>query len=209
MIYAIANTKGGTGKTTTAVHLATMLAQHAPALLIDGDPQASAVSWAAWRRENQREPSPTTTSLHGKAILEEGRGLSGGFANTVVDVGGRDSAGLRSSLLLAQRAIIPVGASNLDAAAMTDLLEIVDLAKEFNPALDVRVLLTRIDPRTKDAGDMLNFLQKDQGLNVLRARVCERVAFRRVIGEGAIAQEIGKDPQATAEMEAFFKEVTA
>ena len=91
---------------------------------------------------------------------------------------------------------------------MTDLLEILDLAKEYNPALDVRVLLTRIDPRTKDAGEMLTFL-KEQGLNVLNSRICERVAFRRVIGEGAIAQEIGKDPQATAEMEAFFREVTA
>ena len=55
---------------------------------------------------------------------------------------------------------------------------------------------------------MLTFL-KEQGLNVLNGRICERVAFRRVIGEGAIAQEIGKDPQATAEMEAFFTEVTA
>lgn len=208
MIYAIANTKGGTGKTTTAVHLATMLAKQAPTLLIDGDPQASAVSWAAWRRESGRTPSPTTTALHGKAILEEGRSLAAGFSHAVIDVGGRDSAGLRASLLLSQCAIIPVGASNLDAAAMTDLLEILDLAKEYNPALDVRVLLTRIDPRTKDAGEMLTFL-KEQGLNVLNSRICERVAFRRVIGEGAIAQEIGKDPQATAEMEAFFREVTA
>lgn len=208
MIYAIANTKGGTGKTTTAVHLATMLARQTPTLLVDGDPQASAASWAAWRREAGREPSPTTTALTGKAILEEGRSLSSAFTHTVIDVGGRDSAGLRASLLLSQRAIIPVGASNLDAAAMTDLLEIVELAKEFNPSLDVRVLLTRIDPRTKDAGEMLTYLQ-EQGLNVLHSRVCERVAFRRAIGEGAIAQEIGKDLQATTEMEAFFKEVAA
>ena len=109
--------------------------------------------------------------------------------------------------MLSQRAIIPVGASNLDAAAMTDLLEIVDLAKNYNPDLDVRVLLTRVDPRTKDAGDMLEFLQEQQ-LKVLPTRVCERVAYRRAIGEGAIVQELGKDALAIAEMEAFFKEAS-
>jgi chromosome partitioning protein len=45
MIYAVVNTKGGVGKTTTAVHLATMLARTQRTLLIDGDPQASAASW--------------------------------------------------------------------------------------------------------------------------------------------------------------------
>ena len=52
MIYAVVNTKGGVGKTTTAVHLATMLSRLGETLLIDGDPQASAASWAAWRRDN-------------------------------------------------------------------------------------------------------------------------------------------------------------
>lgn len=69
MIFACVNTKGGVGKTTTAVHLATMLARQHRTLLIDGDPQASAASWAAWRRESDYQPSPTTTCLTGKAIL--------------------------------------------------------------------------------------------------------------------------------------------
>jgi chromosome partitioning protein len=207
MIYACVNTKGGVGKTTTAVHLAVMLANRGPTLLIDGDPQASAASWAAWRRETSYEPSPTTTCLAGKAILTEGRQLAAGFDHVVVDAGGRDSVGLRSALLLAQRAIIPVGASNLDAAAMTDLLEVVDLARDYNPDLDVRVLLTRVDPRTRDAAEMLTFLM-EQKLVVLPTKVCERVAFRRAIGEGATVQELGKDPAATAEVSAFFREAT-
>ena len=73
-VYAVVNTKGGVGKTTTAVHLATMLARTSKTLLIDGDPQASAASWAAWRRDNDRVTSPTTTCLTGKAILSEGKG---------------------------------------------------------------------------------------------------------------------------------------
>ena len=209
-IYAVVNTKGGVGKTTTAVHLATMLARTNPTLLIDGDPQASAASWAAWRRESEHSTSPTTTCLTGKAILSEGKNLSSGFKNTVVDAGGRDSQGLRSALLLAQVAIIPVGASNLDAAAMTDLLEIVELAKDYNDSLDVRVLLTRIDPRTKDLGEMLEYL-KEQNLNVMETKVCERVAYRRSIGEGSIVQEAlkSKDSAAIAEMESLLKEIGA
>lgn len=209
MIYAVVNTKGGVGKTTTAIHLAAMLAKDSRTLLIDGDPQASAASWAAWRRDHpDYAPSPTTTCLAGKAIFTEGKQLAAGFDNVVVDAGGRDSVGLRSALILAQRAVIPVGASNLDAAAMTDLLEVVELSKDYNPELDVRVLLCRVDPRTRDAGEMLEFLH-EQKLSVLNTRVCERVAFRRAIGEGATVQEIGKDASAVAEIEGFFKEITA
>ncbi|EHV2051907.1 ParA family protein [Salmonella enterica] len=209
MIYAVVNTKGGVGKTTTAVHLATMLSRTGTALLIDGDPQASAASWAAWRRDNPAyDPSPTTTCLTGKAIFNEGKALSCGFDNVVVDVGGRDATGLRSALLLAHRAIIPVGASNLDAAAMTDLLEVVELARDYNPELDVKVLLTRVDSRTKDAADMLEFLT-EQNLPVLNSQVCERVAYRRAIGEGATVLEFGKDNAAIAEIESVFREVTA
>ena len=207
MIYAVVNTKGGVGKTTTAVHLATMLARTGKTLLIDGDPQTSSATWAAWRRENaEAKISPTTTCLTGKAILSEGKPLAKGFDNVVVDVGGRDTYGIRSALLLAERAIIPIGASNLDSAALTDLMTVVDLARDYNPELDVRVLLTRIDSRTKDADEMLEFLH-DQKLIVFNTKVCERVAYRRAIGEGAIVQELNKDKTAIVEMEAFLIEV--
>jgi chromosome partitioning protein len=209
MIFACVNTKGGVGKTTTAVHLAVLLAGQGETLLIDGDAQASAASWAAWRREKpEYSPSPTTVRLDGKGILSEGKQLAKGFKHVVVDAGGRDSSALRSALLLGQRAIIPVGASQLDAAALTDLMTVVDLARDYNPELDVRVLLTRVDPRTKDAADMRAFL-KEQDLVALSAMICERVAFRRAIGEGATVHELRKDPSAMAEVEAFFREVSA
>jgi chromosome partitioning protein len=128
----------------------------------------------------------------------------------VVDAGGRDSIGLRSALLLANKAIVPVGASNFDSAAMTDLLEVVELAREYNPELDVRVLLSRVDPRTKETAEMLEFLA-EQKLNVLAVRVHERVAYRRATGEGLIVHEVGKskDAQAIKEMDAFLREISA
>lgn len=91
---------------------------------------------------------------------------------------------------------------------MTDLLEVVELARDYNPELDVKVLLTRVDSRTKDAADMLEFLT-EQNLPVLNSQVCERVAYRRAIGEGATVLEFGKDNAAIAEIESVFREVTA
>lgn len=207
MIYAVVNTKGGVGKTTTAVHLATMLAEQGKTLLIDADPQQSAASWAVWRSDADRDPSPTTVCLTGRAVFDQGYKLSEDYDNTVVDAGGRDAAGLRAALLLAQVAVIPVGASNLDAAAMTDLLEVVDISRDYNPNLNVRVLLTRIDLRTKESSEMIKFIE-NQGLNLMKARICERVAYRRTVGEGATVKDLKKDPQATQEMIEFFKELT-
>lgn len=207
MIYAVINSKGGVGKTTIAVHLATHFAKTASTLLIDGDPQASAASWAAWRRDAGTSISPNTTSLLGKAILDEGRPLSSKFTHAVVDAGGRDSAGLRAALLLADHALVPVIASQLDAAALTDVLAIIDMAKDFNPALTVRVLLNRIDTRTKDTADMLTYLAT-KDLNVCTSLLAERVAYRRAVGEGLTVTEYGKDPAAVREIKALFAELT-
>lgn len=58
MYIAVLNTKGGVGKTTTAVYLS--LAAHnanpdRPVVLIDADPQKSALSWAEIAKENGEE----------------------------------------------------------------------------------------------------------------------------------------------------------
>lgn len=208
MIYAIVNTKGGVGKTTVAVHLATHLARQGSTLLIDGDVQASAASWATWRREaSLSTPSPTTVSLLGASIGAEGPHLAGNFDHMVIDVGGMDSAGLRCAVLLADRAIIPVGASQLDAAALADILQVISDATVLKPTTRALVLLNRINAQTKDTADMLDYLRK-KGLTILDTALAERVAYRRAVGEGMAVWEYGRDKLADKEVAAAMDEIT-
>ena len=46
MLVTCASAKGGVGKTTSAVHIAAVLAKDDKTLLIDGDPNHSALKWA-------------------------------------------------------------------------------------------------------------------------------------------------------------------
>ncbi len=66
-VYALANQKGGVGKTTTAINMAACVAEAGtPVLLIDLDPQANATTGLGFRPE-QLEAS-TYDLLHGRAL---------------------------------------------------------------------------------------------------------------------------------------------
>jgi chromosome partitioning protein len=212
MIYATANEKGGVGKTTIAFQIALHLAKNnRDVLLVDADIQASATDICLMRSEAQLTPTITCISLNKGNIAEEIRKLSDRFDDVVIDVGGRDTRTMRSTLLVAEKVIIPVLPAQIDAWALESMDELICQARGFNSALIALIALNNVDsnPRMKFADSIVEFATELKNCRVMKSRLTSRVAHRRVAAEGKTLQELSNpDIKAIAEFSSFMQEVS-
>lgn len=118
----VASRKGGSGKTTLAVHLAALAdSPTAPALLIDADPQGSATFW--YNRRSATTPLLSAVNAGGvAAVLKDARSSKVGFA--IIDSPPHDAGGISTLMRLADLAVIPTRPGPLDLAAVASTIEI-------------------------------------------------------------------------------------
>ena len=106
MIIAVVSQKGGTGKTTVATNLAACYAAEGQeVMLVDADPQHSALDWKA-----DRPPAlPQVHALHlpEKNLFQEVQHLSQKYALVIIDGGGRITATARAAVAAADFLILP------------------------------------------------------------------------------------------------------
>ena len=143
---AVANLKGGVGKTTTAVFVAAGLHRLGRTLLVDADAQQSALEWS------QQDPifPFTVVSLPVRDLHRRLADLGQGYDHVVIDTGPADGAIIRSAVMAADLVIVPASPTGLDVNRLMPTVELLAEVDAIHP-VQVGVLLTRVRRGTLSA----------------------------------------------------------
>ncbi len=204
-ILAIVNQKGGTGKTTLAMHLAAGLARRGETVVVDLDPQTSALQWAG----QGGAPFPVPVKqVPGRWDGQTLRRTYKAYRHVVLDCPpALDSHAARQALRVCDIALIPVLPSPVDLWASLRLPQEIAAAREENPQLKAYLVLNQIEPKSALSGAMREALAEFD-LPALAAVMRRRAIYRSAALEGLTVYQMGsRAAAAVEEIEAIIEEI--
>lgn len=184
-VITFANAKGGAGKTTAALILATELASQGHRVtILDADPQRWISHWheISGPQKNIAVISEVTTASL-QCHIRENRGTTDYF---VIDLAGARDALVATAIGLSDHVMIPVQGCAMDARGAAQILE---LLKQLDERAGIRiahsVVLTRVSSLvTTRAMAAIKTLLSARGVTVLDTPIGERTAFRDIFDCG-------------------------
>lgn len=176
MIITVASFKGGVGKTTTALHLAAYFARLAPTVLIDGDPNRSASTWAT------RGAPPFPVAPESQIALWARK-----TEHLVIDTKARPEASdLRALVEGCDLLILPTTPDPFSLDALHLTLDALDSLA----AGSYRILLTIVPPRPMPDGEHARSTLSQAGLPLFGRDIRRTVAFQRAALEGVTVDQV-------------------
>lgn len=201
-IVAILSQKGGTGKTTLALHLA-VAAERAgeTAAVIDLDPQASASGWSDARKGESPAvvPVPFARLTH---ALEAAK--KGGASIAFIDTAPHASDAALASAETADLVLIPCRPGILDLRAIGMTARAVRLA-----GVPAYVVLNAMPSRAPNVLADARAAVEVHGLEVAPVFTQQRAAYAHALIGGQTAQEYEPDGKASDEIGRLFAWVQA
>jgi chromosome partitioning protein len=205
MIIVIANSKGGVGKSTLAVHLAAWLHEQGHRVtLADCDTQQSSSEWI-------REAVPGIKAVrldNPDMILNELPQLGNDTDYVVADGPGSQTETSRALLLRADLAIVPCKASMLEVRALAKATDVLRQAQDIRSGKPRAVIVLsmvgknyRLTQDMKDAAAALD-------LPLASKAMILRQIYADAPGQGAVVWDLGSRAQeATQEIDQLFREI--
>ncbi len=203
-VITISQQKGGSGKTTLAVHLALAFIKYhcLKVAVIDTDPQGSLGKWFMIRTE-KKVPNDNltfkTASLWGAQY--ESKTLKKDHDIVIIDTPPKIESDARPSIESADLVLIPVAASHVDFWATG---AIVDIAKKANKKILIQI--NRSSQRSKLITKTNEFI-KSLNLSATKTIIGNRQIFAASMGEGKTAVEKQKKSSAVEEIKQLSEQI--
>jgi len=150
MRLALVSSKGGTGKTTSAVSLAMVLQRLGRTLAVDCDPQGSLMSWSEAAADQGTSLPFTVVGMATRDVHVRLADLGAGYEHIVVDTPPGDLGIIRSAILASAVVLVPVSPTGLDLNRIRPTFEVLAEIGVSHP-VQVGVLLTKVRRGTRSA----------------------------------------------------------
>ncbi len=195
-----ANPKGGVGKSTSAVILATQIAaKGADVTILDADPNKPVSQWS--KRGNIPQNIKVIADISETTIIDEIDAAAAKTPFVVVDLEGTASMMVAYAISRADLVIIPLQGSQLDASQGAKAVSLIkQQEKAFNKTIPLAILFTRtnsaLKPRT------LIHIQAEfykHGIRALKTQLHEREAYRALFSFGGTLETL--DPSQVGNLE--------
>ncbi|WP_395337652.1 ParA family protein (plasmid) [Novosphingobium sp. BL-8H] len=204
--------KGGVGKTTAALLLASELARAAPVTVVDADPNHPIAAWA--RGASLPDNLSVLADVDEDTILDQIEDAAAKTPFVVVDLEGTAAKIVLLAVSQADLVVIPMQGSQLDAEQASRAVRVLKQHEKMTGrAVPFGVLLTRTSPiiRTRTMSHIQGGLL-DAGVPVFDVQLNEREAFRAMFSfqqtlENLDPREVSNLDKAQANAEQFAAEV--
>jgi chromosome partitioning protein len=195
---AVLSQKGGTGKTTLALHLAVAAeaAGHVVAV-IDLDPQSSAGGWG----DSRQAEGPTIAIAHAPrltSILQAA--AANGATLALLDTAPHSQGDALAAAQAADVILIPCRPGILDLRAIGATVQIARLANKT-----AAVVLNAVPPQGRALADEAAEAVRGYGIEVAPVRLTQRAAFAHALASGQTAQEYEPQGKAAEEIRQLYE----
>jgi len=211
MIVAIGHTKGGVGKSTITVQLATYLRVIKgieKVWVIDTDPQKSVSNSFIERNANSKESISCASYTNGKELLQQVTTNKEYWDQILIDIGGRDSNVFRSALMLADVLIIPTIPRSYDLNALNDLYSILEGAWGVGSQVKAFAFLSCADSQGSANNEAIEYLKQFSEMSFIDAPINRRKAIGIASSLGlSVFEFTPKDQKACNEVEVLVKKI--
>lgn len=204
-IIAILNEKGGTGKSTVAINLATALHRRGQrVVLVDADPQGTARDWRAASPEGANLPS--VVALDRPQMLASISTFSADIV--VIDTPAKAEAMTAGVVRVANLALVVIQPSGADIWASAAAVKLIKQKIDVGGQIDAAFVLNRVSSVSKLSKAVGGGEWNDYGLDQMDSTIGNRVAFAQAMTDGLSVYDL-PDSSAKAEVDALINELEA